>query len=252
MKKISFIVITAILLAGGAVAFMSAPSYAQVYEYPPPPTDIYESPWVGPDTPWVFYNGDWFLNGVLYYYYGPEYGWAPYYAYPLTYVVRPDPWYGPRWLTWFRVRPQYWDSFGREYPYWREHRQGQHYSQQFYEQHHSGQGGGWQKGYQRGPATTSHPEGRTPGPAQTAPSQMKPPAAQREQQQQRQQQPQAQPQVQQQRQQQPQAQPQVQQQRQPQPQAQPQVQQQRQQQQPQHPPGEAKEKKEEPKGQEQH
>ena len=68
MKKIAFILMTAILLAGGAVAVMSAPSYAQVYEYPPPPQDPYESPWVGPDTPWVYYNGDWFLNGILYYF----------------------------------------------------------------------------------------------------------------------------------------------------------------------------------------
>ena len=71
MKKIAFILMIAILLAGGAVAVMSAPSYAQAYEYPPPPPDPYESPWVGPDTPWVYYNGDWFLNGVLYYFLRP-------------------------------------------------------------------------------------------------------------------------------------------------------------------------------------
>lgn len=152
MKNIALILMTAILLAGGTVAVLSAHCYAQEYEYPAPPPNIYASPWVGPETPWVYYNGDWFLNGILYYYFGPLYGWAPYYAYPPVYIVRPDTWYGPRWLRWYTARPQYWESFQREYPYWREHRQGQHYSQKFYEEHHGGQGGGWQKGVKGGPA----------------------------------------------------------------------------------------------------
>ena len=97
MKKIVFILMTAILLAGGAVAVMSAPSYAQDDEYPPSPSDPYAAPWVGPDTPWVYYNGDWFLNGVLYYFYGPDYGWAPYYAYAPNYIVGPETWYAPMW-----------------------------------------------------------------------------------------------------------------------------------------------------------
>ncbi len=204
MKKIAFILMTVILLAGGAVAVMSAPSYAQDYEYPPPPPDLYASPWVGPDTPWVYFNGDWFLNGVLYYFFGPEYGWAPYYAYSPGYIVRPETWYGPRWLTWYNGRPQYWESFQRQYPYWREHRQGRRYDQKFYEQHHGGQSGGWQKGFKGGPAAVSRPEGRKPGPAQTVPPEKKKPAVQHEQQpqQHQQQKPQSQPQVQQQRQQQ--------------------------------------------------
>ena len=169
MKKIAFILMIAISLAGGAVAVMSSPSYAQVYDYPSQPQDPYESPWVGPDTPWVYYNGDWFLNGVLYYFYGPDYGWGPYYAYSPDYIVRPETWYGPRWLLWYNVRPQYWESFHRHYPYWREHRQGQHYGQEFFEQHHHGQGGGWQKGFHRGPATPSRPEGNKTGPAQVTP-----------------------------------------------------------------------------------
>jgi len=193
MKKIAFILMTAILLAGGAVAAMSSPSYAQAYEYPPPPPDPYVSPWVGPDTPWVYFNGDWFLNGVLYYFYGPEYGWAPYYAYAPSYIVRPETWYAPRWLGWYQGRPQYWESFHRQYPYWREHRQGQHYGQEFFEQHHRGQGGGWQKGFQGHPTATSHPEGRKPGPAQVAPLEKQKPAAQQhEQQHQQTQQPQQQ------------------------------------------------------------
>ena len=122
MKKIAFILMTAILMAGGAVAVMPAPSYAQNYVYPSPPQDIYASPWVGPDTPWVYYNGDWFLNGVLYYFYGPQYGWAPYYAYAPSYIVRPETWDAPRWMAWYQGRPQYLASFQREYLYWRERR----------------------------------------------------------------------------------------------------------------------------------
>ena len=182
MKKIAFILMIAISLAGGAVAAMSSPSYAQAYEYPAPPPDPYESPWVGPDTPWVYYNGDWFLNGILYYFFGPDYGWAPYYAYSPSYIVRPETWYAPRWLAWYQGQPRYLESFHRQYPYWREHRQGQHYSQEFFEQHHHGQGGGWQKGFQSGHAAPSHPEGLKPGPAQTAPPEKQLPAVKHEQQ----------------------------------------------------------------------
>jgi len=180
MKKIAFILMVAISLAGGAVAVMSAPSYAQVYEYPPPPQDLYASPWVGPDTPWVYFNGDWFLNGILYYFYGPVYGWAPYYAYSPIYIVRPEIWYAPRWLAWYNGRPQYWESFQREYPYWREHRQGQRYGKEFFEQHHSSQGAVWQKGFQGHPTAASRPEGSKPAPAQVPPLEKQKPAVQHE------------------------------------------------------------------------
>ena len=175
MKKIVFILMTAILLTGGAVVVMQAPSYAQDYEYPPQPDDPYASPWVGPDTPWVYYNGDWFLNGILYYFYGPQYGWAPYYAYTPDYIVRPDTWYSPRWLGWYQTRPQYWVSFQRQYPYWRQHREGQHYSQQFFEQHHRGQGAEWQKGFQAHPVAASKTQGSKQVPAQVAPAEKQKP-----------------------------------------------------------------------------
>ncbi|MGA2227617.1 MAG: hypothetical protein ABSH41_24545 [Syntrophobacteraceae bacterium] len=181
MKRISFILMTAILLAGGAVAVMSAPSYAQVYEYPPPPSDPSASPWVGPDTPWVYYNGDWFMNGILYYFYGPDYGWAPYYAYAPSYIVRLGTWYAPRWMAWYQEQPQYLESFQRQYPYWSGHRQGQRYSQKFYEQHHGGQGGGWQKGFQGHPAAPSRPEARKPGPAKVPSPEKQQPAVKHEQ-----------------------------------------------------------------------
>ena len=145
MKRLSVILVLAVLLGGGAVGLMPAPSQAQVY--PAPPANIYATPWVGPSTPWVYYNGDWFLNGLLYYFFGPQYGWAPYYAYPSVYVVRPVYWYAPRWQTWYESHPVYWEHFHRQYPYWRGHQVGHHYDEQFYNQHHRGQGGGWHKGF---------------------------------------------------------------------------------------------------------
>jgi hypothetical protein len=173
MKKLSLLVVMALLLAGCATGPMYTPAYGQVYA--PPPQNLYSAPWVGSNTPWVFYNGDWFLNGMLYYYFGPRYGWAPYYAYAPVYIVRPSSWYAPKWNSWYRAHPAYWNHLVQKYPYWRNHRPGQHYDQRFYETHHRGQGGGWQKGFhgvapQRpyserrnmtGPAT--YPRGQTMG-----------------------------------------------------------------------------------------
>ena len=117
MKKFTLILLMAVLLAGGAVTGMSTPSQAQgYYEYTTAPPDAYAQPWVGPSTPWVYYNGDWFLNGILYYFFGPQYGWAPYYAYPPTYIVRPNSWYAPRWLAWYQGHPNYWNHFQQAYP----------------------------------------------------------------------------------------------------------------------------------------
>ena len=176
MKKFTFILLMAVLLAGGAVVAMSGPSQAQGYEYPPPPSDPYASPWVGANTPWVYYNGDWFLNGLLYYFFGPQYGWAPYYAYPPTYIERPGTWYAPRWLTWYRGHPDYYQHFQQSYPYWRTHRQGQRYDEKFFEQHQHGQAGEWQKGFHGHPSAPTHPGGQQPGPG---PAQVAPPAGQR-------------------------------------------------------------------------
>jgi len=136
-----------ILLAGGVIGAMSGPSYAQEgYDYPPPPQDPNATPWVGNNTPWTFYQGDWFLNGILYNFFGNQYGWAPYYSYPYTYMVRPGNWYEPRWNSWYQGHPQYWNNFERQHPEWRGHQVGQHYDQNFYNRYHSGQGGGWNQG----------------------------------------------------------------------------------------------------------
>jgi hypothetical protein len=167
MKKLSIIFILAILLAGGAIGAMSNSSYAQ--GYPPPPAYTVVAPWVGGNTPWVFYKGDWFLNGMLYYFFGNRYGWAPYYAYAPTYIVRPNNWYEPRWNTWYQQHPQYWQTFTQRYPYWRDHRYGQRYDQNFYNRYHRAQGGGWQKGFHGRAIERPQPEGRRPGPAGLAP-----------------------------------------------------------------------------------
>jgi hypothetical protein len=150
MKKSGILFMLAIFLAGGALGMVYTPSQAQVYAPPPPPSHpqyAAGTPWVGPNTPWVYYNGDWFLNGILYYFFGNRYGWAPYYAYPPTYIVRPGQWYAPRWQEWYRGHPVYWQNFQRYYPYWRGHHEGMRYGQDFYNRYHHGQGGGWQRGY---------------------------------------------------------------------------------------------------------
>jgi hypothetical protein len=145
MKKLITILMLTVLLAGGALAALPGPSQAQVY---PPPVVVQAAPWVGPNTPWVYYNGDWFLNGVLHYFFGPQYGWAPYYSYPRTYIVRPGRWYGPKWHNWYRSHPVYYENFRRSYPYWRNHHAGRHYDQRFYKQYHHGHGRGWHRGWQ--------------------------------------------------------------------------------------------------------
>jgi hypothetical protein len=161
MKRLSFIFALVILLAGGAIGAMSAPSYAQGYagyNYASPPQNPYATPWVGSNTPWTFYQGDWFLNGILHQFFGNQYGWAPYYAYPPTYIVRPNNWYEPKWNAWYQRNPRYWQTFEQKYPYWRGHRVGQRYDQNFYNKYHRGQGSGWNQGFQGG-----HPPGTAPG-----------------------------------------------------------------------------------------
>ncbi len=163
MKKFSLILIIAMLLVGGAVGALSTSAQAQFapgYSYPPPPPNPYVNPWVGTNTPWVYYNGDWFLNGILYYFFGPRHGWAPYYAYPPTYIVRPPAWYAPKWQVWYRGHPRYYQTFVQRYPYWQGHKVGHRYNEHFYNQHHRGQGEGWHKGFHSGPP----PERRGPEP----------------------------------------------------------------------------------------
>ena len=63
MKKLSILLILAIFLGVGMIGAMPGVSQAQVVS----------APYVGPNTPWVYYNGDWFLNGILYYFFGPRY-----------------------------------------------------------------------------------------------------------------------------------------------------------------------------------
>jgi hypothetical protein len=188
MKRTSLLVVLLVALTVGALGGMSTPAGAQFYQvygytYPAPPPNPYASPWVGQNTPWTFYQGDWFLNGILQYFFGPQYGWAPYYAYPTVYIVRPANWYAPKWNVWYQRNPHYWKTFTAKYPYWRGHHPGQHYDQAFYNAHHRGQGGGWNQGFHgvrapgavgpgpRGPVAPApgvRPHG-APGPAVHAP-----------------------------------------------------------------------------------
>lgn len=147
MKKMSILLALAVLLTGGALALTTSVSQAQVYGPGPPPAAPAMTPWVGQGTPWTYYNGDWFNNGILHYFFGPKYGWAPYYAYPRTYVARPGHWYGPKWNMWYRTHPVYYRNFEKAHPYWRGHRAGHSYDEGFYKRHHHGHGKGWQKGY---------------------------------------------------------------------------------------------------------
>ncbi len=188
MKKVSIILVLAMVLAGGVIGAIPTASQAQVFvpapPPPPPPPQAVGVPYVGPNTPWVFYQGDWFLNGLLYYFFGNQYGWAPYYAYAPTYIVRPNQWYAPRWNAWYKAHPVYWTNFQRRYPYWHGHQAGQHYDQNFYNKYHHGQGAGWQKGFQAGvhnpappPNRNHHPETVGPGHGHQPPGQPGPPAS---------------------------------------------------------------------------
>lgn len=159
MKKILILMMATMVAAGGVLGTVPAPCQAQVYVPAPAPVPrpVVVTPWVGANTPWVFYQGDWFMNGVLYYFFGNKLGWAPYYAYAPTYIARPAHWYAPRWNTWYKSHPVYWTNFQRQYPYWHGHKPGRVYDQAFYNRHHPGQGGGWHKGFQPGPPQSPPP-----------------------------------------------------------------------------------------------
>ena len=138
--------------AGGrqAIGARPAPSYAQGYAgytYPPPPQNIYATPWVGSNTPWVFYQGDWFLRGVLFYFSGLNMAGRRITLIRPPAVIRPVTWYEPRWHHWYQGHPQYWQTFQRQYPYWHGHQAGQRYDQNFYNRSHHGQGAGWNQGF---------------------------------------------------------------------------------------------------------
>jgi hypothetical protein len=152
MKRLSFILLAAILLAGAALGALSAPSLAQViqervYVYPPPPANPAATPWVGPNTPWVFYSGDWFYKGTLYYYFGPAYGWAPYFAYEPRYISRPSGWYNPRWSAWYKDHPEYVEDLLRVAPYWQKHQIGHVYDEDFYILHQKKGESRWHKAW---------------------------------------------------------------------------------------------------------
>ncbi len=146
MKKLSFIMVAAVMLAVVLQGTISAPALAQSvsveaksYTYPAPPQKPAEHPWVGPNTPWTYYNNDWFYKGTLYYDYG-ERGWAPYYSYETTTVTRPSDYYDTKWSVWYQKNPTYTETLIREHPYWKEHHVGTVYNENFYITHDKREG----------------------------------------------------------------------------------------------------------------
>jgi hypothetical protein len=140
MKKASILLALTILLIGGLILSASSPALAQ-------PGPHHGGPWTGPNTPWSYYHGDWFKNGVLHYFHGNKNGWAPYYSKHPGNVERPGEWYGEKWENWNRQHPQNMEHFEHQYPYWRGHRVGEQYNENFYNRYNHGQGGGWQREY---------------------------------------------------------------------------------------------------------
>ena len=59
----------------------------------------------------------------------------------------PNIWYAPQWNAWYQRNPHYWQTFEQKYPYWRGHRVGQRYDENFYNKYHRGQGEGWNQGF---------------------------------------------------------------------------------------------------------
>jgi hypothetical protein len=138
MKKASILLALAILLIGGIILTVSSPALAQMT------SGSQQGPYTGDNSPWTYYKGDWFKNGVLHYYYGNN-RWAPYYSKGPGSVQRPNEWYGEKWQTYNQQHPQNLTNFESQYPYWSSHQVGQKYDEKFYHQHHPEQGGGWQR-----------------------------------------------------------------------------------------------------------
>jgi hypothetical protein len=123
LPKAVFVSLLALCLMGGMVSIAAAQGPGEfVAPGPGPgpgPTPEVQvvavgAPWVGPNTPWVFWNNNWYYNGILYAFFGPL-GWWPNGYYGNNLIVRTDEWYGPRWVTWYRENPYYWDEFHRHY-----------------------------------------------------------------------------------------------------------------------------------------
>ena len=143
MKKLIILLILAISLGAGMIGAMPGISQAQVV--PPAAPYATGAPWIGVNTPWVYYNGDWFLNGILYSF------WPSIWMGPVLRLSR---------NLYRQTRPLVWSEMGQvvsrpsglpgkfpaRLPNWREHQVGRHYGEEFYNRYHPGQGGGWHHG----------------------------------------------------------------------------------------------------------
>lgn len=114
-QKALFVSLVALCLLCGVTSISAA---QEAGEFVPVGTEIevvsVGEPWVGPGTPWVFWNNNWYYNGILYAFYGAL-GWWPNGYYANNIIVRNDIWYGPRWHNWYRGHPIYWNNFRRHY-----------------------------------------------------------------------------------------------------------------------------------------
>jgi uncharacterized membrane protein YgcG len=143
MKKLLkglFVPFLALCLIGWVVSIAAAQEEGEfVGPGPGPPEEVQVvavgAPWVGPNTPWVFYNNNWYYNGILYAFFG-SLGWWPYGYYGNTLIVRDVEWYGPRWNTWYREHPRYWNDFHRHYHGGHHWHRGWHGHDAWHHRHH--------------------------------------------------------------------------------------------------------------------
>ena len=123
---------------------------------------VVEAPWLGPASPWFWYNNAWWYNGVLYGFYGGAYGWRPYGSITNVVVEQPAYFYNnPKWGSWAQRNPQHGQRWQQQYhggmrnpnyhPPVGEHHLGQH-------QEHPGDVG--HAGHFQGQPQASH--GQTP------------------------------------------------------------------------------------------
>jgi hypothetical protein len=116
---------------------------------------VVQNPWLGPGSPWYWWNNAWWYNGVQYGFYGAAYGWRPYGSITNVVVEQPAHYYNnPQWDRWNHSHPDHVQHFHQQYhggirnpnykptavpgqranPY-----QGQHGQPQFHQAQHPGQ-----------------------------------------------------------------------------------------------------------------
>lgn len=103
------------LLIAGLCAFLMVASFSMA-----PPSSaqmvVIGAPYLGPMSPWFWFNHNWYYNGVMYGYYGPGYEWAPYGSVTNVVVQQPAHYYNnPQWDSWANRHPEYGQHWQHEY-----------------------------------------------------------------------------------------------------------------------------------------